>query len=154
MSSEKYYNSQHKNILLASIKGAFYIWLEALNIKHRLETAKKNILLFALQWYRMPSHSSGSHSPKYAISLQLGLGDSRSTALYHLSCSLEHYNLTEGDSRPIHQGYNLPFLKELFLHSKRDLDLIFHLKDRTPISNRLNLTSVEYRLAMNFQGLH
>lgn len=89
----------------------------------------------------MLSHRSGSHSPKYAISLQLGLEESRITALYYLSCCLEHYNLTEVDSWPTHQGYNLPFLKELFLHSKRDLGLIFHLKDRTPIRDRLNLLS-------------
>lgn len=34
-------NSQQKSIQLATIKGAFYIWLEALNIKCTLETAKK-----------------------------------------------------------------------------------------------------------------
>lgn len=91
----------------------------------------------------MPSHRSGSHSPKYAISLQLGLEESRIMALYYLLCSLEHYNLTEGNFWPIRQGYDLPFLKELFLHSKRDLGLIFQLKDRTPIRERLNLISVE-----------
>lgn len=106
-----------------------------------------------MPWHRIPSHRWGSCSPKHETSLPLGQEESR-TALYYLSCSLEHYSLTEGDSWPICQDYNLSFLKKLLFYSKKNLGLIFHLKDKTSIRDKLNLISAELRSAMNFQGLH
>lgn len=84
----------------------------------------------------MPVHWSGSHSPKHTISFHLGGTASEQHSAALLLCSLEYHSLTERGSWPMCQGYSLPFLEELFLHSRKDLGLIFHLKDRIPIKGQ------------------